>query len=404
MLSLLKKHPMDFIQWQIVAVWFLVALGQLQRWQITTKIAMYGHEVLMMTSLITIVISHASQIKKQARHLVSQLSWWYIILLGVIGVGWLWSTWLGASVEVALLYATRVAFYVIWSGLVIKYGGWAGLTHWTGWLLVGTAVGLLGLLQYLLIPDVRFLSSLGWDDHYYRLISSWFDPAFTGLVLAGTVIGWLWHPLLHSKTWGIFVKTAAIGCVVALALTFSRSSFLALGIGSGVSLLFMTHFQKKWLAGMVVLVILIVLIAPKQTGEGVALARTSTIVARTSVVDASLKQLKGVQWLIGRGIFVPFPTGTEVANPAAADHGRQADNSLIFSLVGLGVVGAALWWWRIAHTVFVLLKVRPTAGILSVMWLAHSFFNNSLFQPLVFLVFLSSVLALASERAVKLKT
>src|SRR5688572_7671325 len=34
----------------------------------------------------------------------------------------------------------------------------------------------LGLLQYIFLPDLRFLKNIGFDDHLYRLTSTFLDP------------------------------------------------------------------------------------------------------------------------------------------------------------------------------------------------------------------------------------
>ncbi|MFZ2202248.1 MAG: hypothetical protein WAV56_02515, partial [Microgenomates group bacterium] len=60
-----------------------------------------------------------------------------------------------------------------------------GVKKYTRYLVLAAAILLIiGSLQYFLLPDVRFLAYLGFDDHYYRLIGSFLDPNFTGLVLA----------------------------------------------------------------------------------------------------------------------------------------------------------------------------------------------------------------------------
>ena len=42
----------------------------------------------------------------------------------------------------------------------------------------------LGFLQYFLYPNLRNLYYLGWDDHLYRLFSTFLDPNFAGLFIA----------------------------------------------------------------------------------------------------------------------------------------------------------------------------------------------------------------------------
>ncbi|MBU1110279.1 O-antigen ligase family protein [Patescibacteria group bacterium] len=50
-------------------------------------------------------------------------------------------------------------------------------------LLSITIFSLLGLVQFLLFPDFSKYIQHGWDPHYYRLLSTFFDPNFAGIFL-----------------------------------------------------------------------------------------------------------------------------------------------------------------------------------------------------------------------------
>jgi len=36
-------------------------------------------------------------------------------------------------------------------------------------IFAGVVTAIFGLVQYIFIPDTRFLSKYGWDDHYFRV-------------------------------------------------------------------------------------------------------------------------------------------------------------------------------------------------------------------------------------------
>jgi len=57
----------------------------------------------------------------------------------------------------------------------------------------------LGFIQFIYIKDTRFLSILGWDDHYARLISTYFDPGFTGVIFLLTLLIGLTSTYLQNK-------------------------------------------------------------------------------------------------------------------------------------------------------------------------------------------------------------
>jgi len=210
----------------------------------------------------------------------------------------------------------------------------------------------IGFLQYFLLPDTRFLTYLGFDDHYFRLIGSLLDPNFTGLVL---VIFTLLAPKLF------FLLP-----LLALALTFSRASFLALA----VSLLYLCVVKKQFkLLFLIVILGALLYFVPKPFGEGVNLLRTFSIVSRFENQKQAL------------AIFAQNPI-------LGVGFGSQKiDNSFIFVLATTGLAGF------LTFLAFLKKAWRQTADPLAqaafLAILVHSLFNNSFFYtPILALFFL----------------
>jgi hypothetical protein len=91
-----------------------------------------------------------------------------------------------------------------------------------GLAVVTVFVATLGLFQYVFMPDVRFLQYLGYDDHYFRLISTYFDPPFTAQIL---IVGLF---IMYSAKLDWRKKTPMLVLLfVALMLTYSRAEYLA---------------------------------------------------------------------------------------------------------------------------------------------------------------------------------
>jgi len=98
-------------------------------------------------------------------------------------------------------------------------------------ILVGTVSAVLALFQYFLIPDVRPLEYAFWDPHYYRAVGTFLDPTFLGIILVLTLV------LTSFKLWDkkdnwLFVSGGLT--YLALALTYSRASYLAFLVGAGL--------------------------------------------------------------------------------------------------------------------------------------------------------------------------
>lgn len=128
-------------------------------------------------------------------------------------------------------------------------------------LVITCFIAIFGYIQYLWIPDLRTLKLFGWDDHYYRLTSTFLDPAFTGIIL---VFGILLAAFLKKYRMILIL-------LPALALTYSRASFLALLLG--LAPLFISNSFFLFLG----------------TGEGVNLLRTNSIFAKLVNYKESLK-------------------------------------------------------------------------------------------------------------------
>lgn len=381
-----------------------LALGQLQRWQVTPTIAVYAHDLVIVITLLVIGWEQRRGLSKTFHEFSPGKIWEknkLPIALGAVAVTSLLVATLttGLSSLVAWLYLARFFTYGLFSYAIATYGPLPKLDIRWGYTATGVMVAGLGLLQYLLMPDTRFLAILGWDDHYYRLISTWFDPGFTGLGLVLTFVLLEDFRRWFSRMW---ITCLQAGVVMAILLTYSRSSWLSLIVTTlGLVFVWGRRTNKKLSellpVGLAVgLLLTSMLWLPKPTGEGVDLGRTSTLVARQTSFTTSVGQLTPVQWVIGRGVFVPFPTLT--APPQGQpDHGRQADNILIWSLSGLGLIGTGLLLFQLVKWGKVWWHQSPLVVVAVAATLTHGLFNNSLWQPFIFL-FLTGIVATADQK------
>ncbi|MFZ5366417.1 MAG: O-antigen ligase family protein [Patescibacteria group bacterium] len=252
-------------------------------------------------------------------------------------------------------------------------------------MITGTATAVLGLLQYIFVPDTRFLEKYGWDPHLYRVIGTFFDPGFLGAILVLTLI--LIVSSLHSdekmKHRGIIFLVGMI-VYVALALTYSRASYLAY-LGAMGTIAWVKKAPKFFLAVLVAGIITVFLL-PRPGGEGVRLERESTIKFRLinwrqSLVIAKEHLLFGVGFNAYR--YAQRDYGfLEFANWRASHAGGGADSSLLFVLATTGIFGllAYLWLWgKILVNSAKAANLLVLASVIAL--LVHSWFVNSLFYP-----------------------
>jgi len=401
----MKKWSLNQLFWATLSLlfWVFLSLGQLQRWQLTPGIAIYAHDFLVMIGLLAYAIQH--------RNLVTSLpnpefrKYRLEILFGL----WIWFGWLIAAlsqdnVVVALLYTARLFSYTGFTWAALSAPFWQKLPsqilgvkpQLIGYWSAGLTILYLGFMQYFLLPDTRALGLIGWDNHYYRLIGTQLDPGFTGMLLVLTLL--LTFQLKFPKPIWQAVITALL--TLAVALTYSRASYLAFGLGIVVyaAIAWWRDQEVRPKLLLVVLLAGLLVLLPRKGGEGVNLGRTSTITARVSSNQGSLLQLQPSQWLTGRGLLVPETI--ESQNTLRPDMAKIPDNLVVLIVTHLGLGGTVLLILLLAKHRQRLLNL-PTLSLSSLAAiLIHAQFNNTLLQPFVFLFIVGIML---SERLKKTK-
>src|SRR3990167_7941306 len=91
-------------------------------------------------------------------------------------------------------------------------------------LSAGTILVFLGFVQLLFVPNLLFLTPDGWDPHRTRIVSSFLDPNFIGIVFVFLASFSLSKYLFRKNL--VFLLIFLFSSV-AILLTFSRSSYLA---------------------------------------------------------------------------------------------------------------------------------------------------------------------------------
>jgi hypothetical protein len=396
--------------WMVLYLLFfcVLSLGQLERIEWGSFPAFYVHDIL----LVGFVGWHALNSE--------WYSWcWKVVrrvpTVGMLGLFWVWVGWMTSLISgnfslYAFFVFIRLSLYILSFFSVafdLKTQKIQSSTLALGVLVFTTLLLYFGVLQYLFIPDTRILFFLGWDDHYYRLLSTLLDPGFTGLIFS---LGYFFiFGLLSSKK--TFLKSfnprilfgLCIGLVIGILLTYSRASYMA--FISGVVLLIFYFWKKKQYHFLIFNTVmffaffLVVPLLPRPAGEGVRLERTSTITSRVTTVQQNIQLLKTpTEIFFGRGLFVPTVDSSPTVYSNQPTHARLPDNWILLILTGTGLIGSVIFI-SLLFTTFRALISKPLllwVGLSIV--LIHSLFNASLTYPFVVL-FLGSwgVLTLESS-------
>ena len=275
------------------------------------------------------------------------------------------------EVGVGFLYLLRWIFY---AGLYFVLFDLKKKFKWLNWengrcflIIIGSAIGIFGLVQYFLWPNLKALEVLQYDPHFYRAVGTFLDPGFTGIILVLTLI------LISAKNWGLWGLWVIV--YLALALTYSRASWLAFFIGMSI----LSFYKKSWKLFLLTTGVLVLtwFLIPKPSGEGGKLTRTYTIQARFQNYQQAVKIIKEKP-ILGVGFNTLRYYQKNLPENQA---GAGLDNSWLFVLATSGALGflGYLGIWGKALNKFKNPLVVSSLFALFV----HAFFVNSLFYPWV---------------------
>ena len=249
----------------------------------------------------------------------------------------------------------------------------------------GTAVLLIGFWQFFFYYDLYSLFYLGWDDHLYRMFSTFLDPNFAGVffillffLLLGKIIK---ENFIHVYKEIIF----SFFTLVALYLTFSRTALVALAAGL-ITFTIVTRKYKAMFITFLVLVVFLFIISDTHV-EGLNPLRTASTSKRIdsykeSVEIISKNSFIGVGFNAFRYAQVRYGyRNQQGASWSNADAGT--DNSLLFAFVTTGIRGL---FFYIAGWYFMIKNINAKEGKNRVILLSSltALFIGSMFTNILF--------------------
>lgn len=376
---------------------FLLPFGELLRFPVGNNI--YVKPLDITAGLLAVYLFSYLLYKRKLKDIFQ----WRIWLFPVIGLVSLlmYSFQLQTNEFIAsLLYLIRFIAYICILYAVLQFDPGFKKRIQQILLLDGLAIVLVGYTQYFFYSDIRHLVSIGWDDHMYRLFSTFYDPNFAGaiLVLYFLFSGGLLYAAISTKSHkkSIFLSAIVVLTLGAILLTFSRSALIMLLVGS-MSLLVLLRQKKIIFVLLGILALYIVLISPRFYVENTNLFRTASSGARLETY-ANAFAIYQDRPLLGVGFnayrYAQQEYGFREENPkypSNADSG--VDNSFLFVLATTGIVGFSaylLFWGTLISSAIA--HIRQRKNILGKVFLAsviglfiNAFVINSLFFPAILL-------------------
>ena len=361
---------------------FLVSLlcGTITGIPIASGVVLYLHDLVLFLGGIYYGISFIQKKIRIVPYLSKPIIYFIAVAILSLIVNITRFPW--QSILVGSLYLWRWIAYALLYGVCVQQIG-RGNDITKKMFTYGCAFGILGILQFIFYPNLRFLLYLGWDPHYYRLFSTVLDPNFAGILL---VLSVLLGYYLFSTEKKLSYAVASIFLLCCVYLTYSRSSYLAMAIGA----LVYTLLQKQWrILGIVAIFIAIIFIVPRPGGNTLRLWREDSTYSRFSNWKESAALFMTAP-ILGHGFntlrFIQTPTivdSTSFVSHAAAG----VDSSILFLLVTTGVIGT-VFYLSIYYAAGVRSKKNKESAAIRILYISsiaavlmHSLFVNSLFYP-----------------------
>lgn len=275
----------------------------------------------------------------------------------------------------SFLYTVRLASYIL-LGWMIFSGAFEKMRSHIPQILIfsGLSLAVLGLLQFIFLPDLGFLSAEGWDPHYYRTASTFLDPNFLGGFMVLTLL-----IMFSSKRYLLFTIV-----FLALLTTFSRSSYAMFLL----SFLTLSFLKKSFKSASLTIILFILLLISFQiyiqaVNKVTPLDRNQTASFRFSTWQQGFQifqksPLLGIGFNAYNFALRQYHLGSEqfLAGKGATTN----DSSMLYILSTTGILGS------LAYLVFIIgmIKTKKDILIFAVIGLfVHSIFVNSLFYPFI---------------------
>lgn len=302
---------------------------------------------------------------------------------------------------VSFLYLVRWIFYAAIAWAVLGFD--SNFKQKVPFLTVFVAfifVVIPGFFQYFFYPDLRNLRYLGWDEHLYRLFSTFLDPNFAACAFSlifVLILTMLLKRKINSRFMFFFLLLSAFFTFIAILLTYSRSGYLMFFV-SVIFLLFLLGKKRYSLILLTLFALGIFLIPKNLEGEGVKLLRTASFLNRLESAENAITIFKDSPVFgIGFNAFRYAQKRYDFIKGESwqvTHSGAGTDNSFLFVLATTGIIGFLSYLYLLASIIkrayqnYRLKKSNDLSRLISVLVIVsyagliiNSFFVNSLFFP-----------------------
>lgn len=368
----MDKTKAKLAEYLLFAYLILFPFGQILRWEITL-----GNSIIPINPTDLIVgaiffLGLRGKLKEPSvfRHIKNFIYVTGFSLLVSLVVFKSYSVVFGALYLLRLISYSYL-FLVAWNIIKDK-------KKWSGLLLgVCFAVGIFGWFQYFFYPDLRALYAWGWDDHLFRLVGTFLDPTFTGIILVFGFIFSVSSYLFNKQRKFLFLS---LFFLISVAFTYARAVYLGLLAGSLLVFILKKNLKLAAITGLAFFAVVVAL--PRPSGEGVRLERSYSVYSRLINYQETLTII-GKSPLFGVGYNnLCLARQKYLGDYNTLSHSCSgSDSSLLLVLATTGIAGFLAFLKPVKEIV-----TRVSRDVYGVAFLGtavaltlHGFFSNSYF-------------------------
>lgn len=388
---------MDILTFLLVLLCFVIPFGIFERIQVVPSVSVYFHDLIILP--VFLFVLYKISVKKEIKRpgiLKGLLVFVFICLLSLV------FNFLSLNFTAFLVSFSYIIRFLMYSSLIFVFD----YLKQTKVNILLRTLGLslllfvfLGFLQYLFSPSLKQFYVYGWDEHFYRLTSTYLDPNFAGITILIYVIVLFYFIVdaVRYKKKLSYMVTSLFLAVFAMFLTYSRSTFV--GFISSATLLLVLERSKKLFFLMLIIVLFAGIAAPKNFNlVGLDPFRVFSSVERLKSMENAYKifttsPLYGVGFNSYR--YAQKRAGLLDSQWEKTHAGAGASNSFLFVLATTGIagfLGFIYFIWQVVRY-FVSrskkssLKLSGKVVLASlVAVLVHSMFDNTFFYPFTMLL------------------
>jgi len=254
----------------------------------------------------------------------------------------------------------------------------------------GVVILAIGYLQFFFFSNLKNLYFLGWDDHMYRMVSSYLDPNFAGVIFVLFLIYFFVYKdkLFKNIYMGYF---AVLTTFFAVILTYSRGAMLMLTV-SALTYSIIKRNYKVILGVLGAFAVAFIILSPRFYIENTNLLRTYSASQRFASMRQGLFIAKENPLGVGFNTFryAREKYGFKDVSITGPSHaGAGVDNSLILILATAGIPGFIAYLYllfKMFKLGFINLKKNDMAIVLVVSLaglIVNSLFINSLIYSFI---------------------